>query len=143
MHQKWTFVGCRASGFSMVEILIVVAIIGVISALLVPYFSPMRGMASQQIARQQQAELQTALGNWVVAQSSGPGGLAAARTAYSGHSGAKLQLLQNYLQPATYATLSGTGDNVTSSALTGANAYLQFSSWSTASQQPIVQWINQ
>ena len=133
----------RANGLSLVELLIVVAILGVIAALLLPYFSPMQGMASQQIARQQQAELHTALGNWVVAQSSGPGGLAAARVAYSGHSGAKLQLLQSYLQPATYATLSGTGDRVTSSALSGANAYLQFSSWSTAAQQPIVQWINQ
>jgi prepilin-type N-terminal cleavage/methylation domain-containing protein len=132
-----------ANGFSLVELLVVVAVLGIMAALLLPYFSPMQGMASQQIARQQQAELQTALGNWVVAQSSGPGGLAAARATYSGQSGAKLQLLQNYLQPATYATLSGTGDRVTSSALSGANAYLQFSSWSTAAQQPILQWINQ
>lgn len=130
-------------GMSLIEVLLVVALIGILGSLLIPYISPVRGSASQQIARQQQAEIQTALGNWIVAQSSGPGGLAAARAAYSSHSGAKLQLLQNYLQPATYATLSGTGDNVTSSALTGANAYLQFSSWSTASQQPMVQWINQ
>ena len=128
---------------SLIELLVVVAILGVIAALLFPYFSPTRGMASQQVARQQQAELQTALGNWIVAQSSGPGGLAAARAAYSSHSGTKLQLLQSYLQPATYANLSGTGDNVTSPALSGAKAYLQFSSWSTASQQPMVQWINQ
>jgi type II secretory pathway pseudopilin PulG len=133
----------RKASFSLVEILIVIGILGVISALLVPYFSPMRGTASEQIARQQQAELQTALGNWVIAQSSGPGGLAAARAAYSGYSGAKLQLLQSYLQPATYSSLTGTGDDVTSSALSGANAYLQFSGWSAAGQQPTVQWINQ
>lgn len=129
--------GTRA-GMSLVEVLLVVALLGIVASLLIPYISPVRGSASQQIARQQQAQLQTALNNWVVATSGGPGGLAAARTAYTG---TKLALLQNYLQTATYANLSGNGDTVTSAALDGANAYLQFSSWSTG-QQPTVQWIN-
>lgn len=130
------------SGFSLIEILVVVAIIGILSALLVPYFSPMRGAASQQIARQQQAELQTALGNWIAAQSSSAqGGLAAARETYNAAGGSKLQLLQNYLQVATYASLSGNGDMVTSTALDNAGAYLQFSEW-TVGGQATVQWIN-
>ena len=99
----------------------------------------MRQSAHQALARQQQAELQSALGSWVVAKSSGPGGLAAARAAYSG---TKLSLLQNYLQTSTYASLSGSGDTVTSAALDSANAYLQFSAWSVGGQQPTVQWIN-
>jgi len=133
----------RIAGFSLVELLVVVAVLGLLAALLVPYVSPMRGAASEQVARQQQAELQTALGNWIVAQSSGSGGLAAVRTSYSGYSGAKLALLQNYLQPATYAALVGNGDNVTSAALATAGAYLQFSAWSASSQQPSIQWMNQ
>jgi prepilin-type N-terminal cleavage/methylation domain-containing protein len=128
----------KVSGLSLLELLIVIAILAVLSALLIPFVSPMQQNAQEAVARQQQAQLQTALDNWVVATSSGPGGLAAARTAYTG---TKLALLQNYLQAATYANLSGDGDMVTSAALDGANAYLQFSSWSVG-QQPTVQWIN-
>lgn len=124
--------------FSLLEILLVVAIVGIMAALLVPYVSPMRGAASVQMARQQQAELQTALGAWVAAASSGPGGLAAARNAYNGAS-SKLGLLQNYLQPATYAMMRGTGGSVTSDALQAAGATLVFSSWGIDSS-PVVSW---
>jgi prepilin-type N-terminal cleavage/methylation domain-containing protein len=130
-----------AAGFSLIEVLIVVAIIGIVAALLIPYVSPMRSAASNQIARQQQAELQTALGSWVAAASSGPGGLAAARSAYGG-AGSKLALLQDYLQPATYASMSGSGNTVTSAALGAAGASLQFSSWGV-SGSPTVNWVAQ
>ena len=126
--------------FSLVEVLLVIAVIGILSTLLMPQILNMRAQAQTTTARQQQAELQTALGNWIVAKSSGPGGLAAARTAYTGN---KLALLQNYLQESTYASLTpATADTVTSTALDGAKAYLQFSSWSVGGQQPTVQWIN-
>ena len=125
-------------GFSLVEILIIIAVIGIISALVIPQISNIRSSASLSVARQQQAELQAALGNWVVARSSEPGGLSAARAAYTG---TKLSLLQNYLQEATYASMSGSGDTVTSAALDAAGAYLQFSSWGSG-QYPAVQWIN-
>lgn len=126
---------------SLIEMLIVVAILGIVAALLIPYISPMRGAASVQVARQQQAELQTALGSWIAAASAGPGGLAAARNAYNS-AGSKLALLQNYLQPATYASLSGSGSSVTSEALGSAGASLQFSSWGVASA-PSVNWVGQ
>jgi prepilin-type N-terminal cleavage/methylation domain-containing protein len=132
--------GSRA-GFSLVEILLVVAVIAVISSILIPYFSPIRRAASGQVARQQQAELQTALSSWVIAQSGGPGGLAAARATYNSAAGSRLQLLQNYLQVATYSLLSFDGGAVTSTALDSMNAYLQFSDWA-ADGQPTVQWVN-
>jgi len=132
-----------AAGFSLVEILLVVVIIAVLSAIVIPQISQMRGSASASVARQQQAELQTALGNWIVARASGPGGLAAARNAYNGHSGNKLTLLQNYLQSATYSSLAINGNDVTSGALSAANATLRFSAWNAGGQQPIVEWINQ
>jgi type II secretory pathway pseudopilin PulG len=121
--------------------LLSVAILGITAALLVPYISPMRGTASVQVARQQQAQLQTALGSWVASASSGPGGLAAARTAYNGAS-SKLALLEDYLQPSTYAALSGSGNSVSSEALTEAGASLQFSSWGVAGA-PTVNWVGQ
>ncbi len=126
---------------TLVELLVVIAVLGIIAALLLPYISPVKGSASVQVARQQQAQLQTALGSWVAKASSGPGGLAAARTTYNG-AGSKLALLQGYLQPSTYAALSGNGNSVSSAALTEAGASLQFSSWSISSA-PMVSWVSQ
>ena len=127
------------SGFSFFELLVVVAMLGVIATLLITYVSPMRETTSIQVARQQQAELQTALGAWIAATSSGPGGLAAARGSYNG-AGSKLGLLQAYLQPATYAALSGSGSSVSSGALAEAGASLQFSSWGV-DDSPSVNWV--
>lgn len=133
-----TETGLSKGGFSLVEMLVVIAVVGILSAVLIPQVFNLRSAAQVSTARQQQAELQTALGNWIVAKSSGAGGLAAARTAYTG---TKLTLLQSYLQEGTYSALSGDGDNVTSAALDGAKAYLRFSSWNVG-QQPIIEWVN-
>lgn len=127
--------------FSLTEMLVSVAILTVMATLLLPYVSPMRGSSSIQIARQQQAELQTALGSWIAARSAGPGGLAAARTAYNS-AGSKLSLLQDYLQPSTYAAFSGSGSSVNSAALSSARASLQFTSWGSGGS-PSVIWVGQ
>jgi prepilin-type N-terminal cleavage/methylation domain-containing protein len=127
-------------GFSLVEALVVIAVIGIVSALVLPQVMNVQRSASVSLGRQQQAELQTALGNWIVAKSSGPGGLAAARNSYNS-AGTKLGLLQNYLQEGTYAALSGSGSKVTSAALTASGASLQFSSWSVGGS-PSVTWAN-
>lgn len=127
------------SGMSFLELLVVIAVIGILAAMLIPYVSPMHEAAGAQVARQQQAELQSALGSWIAAASSGPGGLAAARNAYNS-AGSKLALLQGYLQPATYAALSGGGNSVGSSALSSAGASLVFSSWGVESP-PVVNWV--
>jgi prepilin-type N-terminal cleavage/methylation domain-containing protein len=128
------------AAFSLIEVLIVIAVLGVLATLLIPYISPMREGAQEAVARQQQAELQTALGNWIASTSAQPGGLAAARSAYN-NAGTKLELLQNYLQEGTYAALNGTGTKVTSAALTGAGASLQFSAWNVGGT-PAVNWVN-
>jgi len=126
-----------SSGMSLMEMLLVVMILGILAALVVPNVSPMRESSSERIARQQQAELQTALSSWVASASAGPGGLAAARTAYN-DAGSKLSLLQNYLQPGTYALFSGSGSGITSEALKTAGASLQFSSWGVAGSPSII-----
>lgn len=126
--------------FSLVEILIVIAVLAILSTLLFPYISPMQRATQEVVARQQQAALQTALGNWTTAASSQPGGLAGARDAYNA-AGNKLALLQNYLQAATYTVLTGSGDSVTSEALAGASASLQFSAWNVGGA-PTVNWVN-
>ena len=129
----------KSRAFSLVEILVVIAILAVLAALVLPQIINIRGSAHLSTARQQQVELQTALGNWIVAQSSGGGGLAAAKAAYTGN---KLALLQNYLQTATYSSLSGSNNDVSSAALDGANAKLKFSAWPAGAGQPSVLWVN-
>jgi prepilin-type N-terminal cleavage/methylation domain-containing protein len=134
--------GRRATqqALSLIEILIVIAVIGVLAALFIPYISNFQSGAQESVARQQQAELQTALGNWISAASSTSGGLAAARATYTSTDN-KLSLLQNYLQAATYANLQSSGNSVTSAALTGSRASLQFSSW-TVGGAPSIIWVN-
>lgn len=127
-------------GFSLVELLIVIAVIAILATLMLPLISGHRQSGQMVVARQQQAALQTALGNWVSAQSSLSGGLAAARSAY-GNSSDKLYLLKSYLQPATYAALQSNGTKVTSQALTASGASLQFSDW-VVGGSPDILWIN-
>lgn len=130
----------KAAGFSFIEVLIIITVIGVIATLVLPKISDTRASASLSTARQQQAQLQTALGNWITTASSQSGGLAGARSSYNSTAN-KLTLLQNYLQAATYANLQGSGDSVTSAALTASGASLQFSSW-TVGGSPSIIWVN-
>jgi len=131
----------KFEGFSLVEIIIVVAVIGVLAALVIASISGSADYAHEVIARQEQAALQTALGNWIAAASSSPGGLAAARARYA-NTANKLSLLSNYLQEASFLRLTNTGTQVRSPALSASQARLEFSSnWSTTTV-PTVNWIN-
>lgn len=131
----------KSSAFSLIEILIAVAVIAILSAFLIGSISGTTQQANQMVARQQQAELQTALGNWISAASAEPGGLAGARGRYNAQAD-KLSLLSNYLQADTFARLTASGSQVTSSALTGSRATLHFSPTWEAGRTPIVTWSN-
>lgn len=127
-------------GFSLLELLVVIAIIAILTFILIPTINGVSNASQTTVARQQQAELQSALGIWLVSQSSGPGGLAAARSAYQGN---KKELLRNYLQESTYESLSSIGDDtIVSAALIAVRARLEFSSWNASSDRPRVNWIN-
>jgi len=129
--------------FSLVEVIIVVAVIGILATFIISSLSGSSEYANMVVARQEQAELQTALGNWIVATSSQPGGLAEARHQYTNEAN-KLLLLSNYLQDATYQRLrlTSTGAVVRSPALTASKARLEFSSSWSATDAPSVNWIN-
>ena len=128
-------------GFSLVEILITIAVIAIITAVIMPRIWDIKEGASLTIARQQQAQLQTALDSWISAQSSVAGGLAATRQAYSGD---KLELLRDYLQERTYSALSTSdGNKVTSAALNSVGARLEFSAWSDSDAHPSILWVNE
>lgn len=133
--------GRKIGGFSLVEIIVVVAVIGILSALIIATISGSTEYANEVIARQEQAELQTALGNWIATTSSAPGGLAAARAQYA-NAANKLSLLSNYLQEATFLRLTNSGTQVRSPALTASRARLEFSSNWTTTTVPSVTWVS-
>lgn len=130
-----------ARGFSLIEILVVVAVIAIFATIALSILSGTSQQANEVVARQQQAELQTALGNWIAAASSAPGGLAEARSRYSGASD-KLSLLSDYLQPATLQRLSNSASGISSSALIASGARLYFTAPWTATNSPSVVWSN-
>jgi prepilin-type N-terminal cleavage/methylation domain-containing protein len=128
-------------GFSLLEILIVVAVIGILATLVLSYITGTSEYATQVVARQQQAQLQTALDNWVAATASSSGGLAAARNLYNNQAN-KLLLLSNYLQTDTFARFTNTGNKVRSAALAGSKASLEFTAMWSAGGSPTVTWNN-
>lgn len=123
-------------GFSLVELLVVVAAIAIFSGLAISYVGGASESSRLVVARQQQVQLQTALDAWIAAQSSGTGGLAAAKSAYSSSASAMLSALAPYLREPGIFSASGGG--VSSSALSGAGKTLQFSSWSDGSYPKVL-----
>lgn len=117
--------------FSLVEILLVVAVIGVLSGLAMTYMGGTSEHSRTLVARQQQVQLQTALDAWITARSSGTAGLAGARSAYSTDAAAMLTALGPYLREPGIFSASGGG--VSSSALAAIGKSLQFSSWTEGS----------
>lgn len=131
-------------GFTLVELLVVVAIVSILASMVVTAVSNAAVDSSRVVARQQQASVQQALSNWLTFYSTTPGGsLASTRVVYSNAESnlAKLALISGYIDPATYNHLlsNSSETEVRSSALTRAGAYLSFSGW-TVGGYPSVDW---
>jgi len=134
----------RLHGFTLVELLLVIAIIGIMSALIVASVTGAAEDSRRIMARQQQVVLQEALNAWISAQVSGTNSLANARASYNAQTtpATKLALLRRYLDESTYNsfTVSGSGQ-IQSEAMTKLGAYLQFSSSWGISNYPQVNMI--
>ncbi len=131
------FVRQDRRAFTMVEMLIVIAVIGIMSALVISAFSNAAQDTRRVVARQQQAAVQNAVNAWVNSTSQAQG-LAQARNLYNlaGSSKGRLQLVQAYLDDATLSHfLSNTTNNneVKSAALSKTSQYLLLGDWSAAS----------
>jgi len=137
----------RNNAFTLVELLLVIAIIGIMSALIVSSVTNAAQDSRIVVARQQQVTLQDALNAWVARASSGTNTIATARSLYAGAgtATAKLALLSPYLHPETYShfTTYSTSSQVRSEAMVKNGTYLQFSTWGTASSNsyPSVQML--
>ena len=133
--------------FTLVELLLVIAIIGIMSALIITSVTNAAQDSRSVVARQQQVTLQDALNAWVARSSSGTNTIATARSPYSGAgtASAKLALLSPYLHPETYShfTNYSTSSQVRSEAMVKSGSYLQFSTWGTnaSNSYPSVQML--
>jgi prepilin-type N-terminal cleavage/methylation domain-containing protein len=129
-------------GFTLVEMLLVIAIISVLSALVITTVSNAGGDSRRIVARQQQAVLQEALNAWIARTSMGTNGLAGARAAYNGQASAagKLALLSSYLDSATYSNFStNSGGALQTEDMKKVGISLTFSTnWTTANYPQVL-----
>ena len=118
--------------FSLIELLIVVAVIGIISALVVTSITNATEDSRLVVARQQQVVLQEALNSWITAQTS----VGQAQETYTANSD-KLGLIDDYLRNEnTMGTQANSlfyldGTDVRSEVLQKAGKCLRFSGWTT------------
>ncbi|MGK0184606.1 MAG: prepilin-type N-terminal cleavage/methylation domain-containing protein [Verrucomicrobiales bacterium] len=107
----------QSAGFSLVEILVVIAIISILATLVINSFSNAAQDSREIMARQQQAVIQSAVSNWVAAEigtyydpdlTDGVAGKAQSvedvRSRYNSENTAraKLDLIQAYVDESTY-----------------------------------------
>ena len=123
--------------FTLVEMLIVIAVIGIMSALVISAFSNAAQDTRRVVARQQQAAVQNAVNAWVNSVSQQQG-LAQTRTLYNlaGTSKGRLQLVKLYLDDATLSHFlsNTTNDNEVKSAhLSKTTQYLLLDTWNANS----------
>ena len=143
-----------SAGFTLVEALITIAIIGIMAAMLVSAFSNTAQDTNRMVSRQQQAALQSAVSSWVNGDNNRANVINATtgtaklktieeiRTEYNGLSTtfARYSLVQSYLDDTTrghfaaYTTESG---KIKSAALKSTNQYLSLPDW-TANSYPQV-----
>ena len=122
--------------FTFVELVIVIAVVGIMSALAIGAFSNGAEDAREIVARQQQASIQTAVNGWVVGQISGSRSLSQVRTDYNtaSTSEARLNLVRSYLDDESYDHFYQQGqilpsDEISSEATRRLGWHISMGSW--------------
>ncbi len=123
-------------GFTFVELVIVIAVVGIMSALAIGAFSNGAEDAREIVARQQQASIQTAVNGWVVGNLSSSNSVSTVRSTYNGAatSEARLNLVRAYLDDESYNHFYQQGqiqqsDEVTSEATRRLGWHISLGSW--------------
>lgn len=132
--------------FTLVELLVVMAVIGIMSAMILSTVINASQDSRRVVARQQQAVVQNALNAWIANASSGTNSLQDVITLYNSNSTplGRLALLQPYLHAETYShfvsnSTGATPAGIRSDALRSTGQYLTFSAWTNVSSYPMVQ----
>lgn len=126
-------------GFSLVEMLIVIAIISILSSMVITAVSNASQDSSRRVAEQQQVALQQALTAWI-ASTAATSSLSEARTQYTTRRGnnSLLDVVETYLDPHSRDHFSSSGANVTSDMLERSGVLLSFTAWTNRAEYPQV-----
>lgn len=94
----------KQAGFTFVELVIVIAVVGIMSALAIGSFSEGASDAREIVARQQQAAIQSAVNAWVASELTSRNTVADVRSDYNSAttSEARLNKVRAYLDQETY-----------------------------------------
>ena len=135
----------RRCGFTLVEVLVVIAIIGIMTSLVITVYRNVAEDSRDVVARQQQAALQNALNNWITSETT-TRSVAQVRADYIAISTdlGRLNQLGPYLDEGTldhFNNATTEADKIVSSALLKLGKHIQFSSWD-ANSYPQVQMTN-
>jgi prepilin-type N-terminal cleavage/methylation domain-containing protein len=123
------------TGFTLVELLLVIAIIAIMASLVISAFSNASTDSRLVLARQQQAVVQQAVNSWIAYKSASTKSLYSARNDYAAAgttSRARLDLVKDYLDDATYLQFTGAED-VQTDAMARTAQHLEITDWPTDS----------
>ena len=123
--------------FTLIEMLIVLAIIGVLAAIIISQIANATFETRRIVSRQQQVVLQTAVSSWIM-QNTTTQPISAVQTAYNAASDSKarLTLVGGYLDPDVYAHfMAQTTDaaKVQSDAMKRAGKWIELPTWAAGS----------
>jgi len=131
--------------FSLVELLIVIAIIAIMASIVISAFSNASADSRHVLVSQQQAVVQEAINSWLAHDSASPNSLSVAQQHYNARTtgAARLALVAAYLDDATYKdftdnTAAATPDQVRSSSMVQTHQYLEITNWPNGSYPKVI-----
>jgi len=152
---KATSLKTRATGFTLVEALVTIAILGIMASVLLTAFSNAATDSARAVARQQQAAVQAAVNAWVsgdsnrvtvinaAAGTAKPTSISQIMATYNGatHSQARLALVSGYLDETSFLHFNSSTTNnnlIKSEALKATDQFLSLPAWVSGSYPQVL-----